>query len=377
MHDQTPDALEIELLPARHGDAVLLTWGPEGDRHRLLVDGGPARAYTEVGARLKEVAGQGDLELLVLTHIDADHIEGTILLTNDADVGIGIGEIWFNGPGQLSHELSAAQGEMFAALVGARAIPFNTSFDGRAVRVPEQGPLPCRKIHGLTLTVLGPDVASLRRLRDSWNSTLDDEGLIFDSPEAALAELRRRRSLTPDDPYMGAPDDRDATWVSELASAYAQPDDSVPNASSIALLAEYAGASVLLTGDATLPALTAGLQRLLDERCLKRLELSALKMPHHGSVRNVSLDLLRMAPARAYLFSSNGSGFGHPDQAGVARVLTHGAQGAELVFNYRSPQTLFWNDEKLLSGRHVRYPAPGAEGIRWPLPPVAADVGPS
>ena len=85
--------LDIEMLPARHGDAILLGWGVPGDRHHMLVDGGPAPAYPDVAGRLSEL-GEAGLDLLVLTHIDADHIEGTILLVNDADLKLRIGEVW-------------------------------------------------------------------------------------------------------------------------------------------------------------------------------------------------------------------------------------------------------------------------------------------
>lgn len=368
MDDLLAGALELEMLPARHGDALLLTWGPPGERHRLLVDGGPARAYGTVADRMAQVAAEGGLDLLVLTHVDADHIEGTILLTNDRGVGLDIDEIWFNGPGQLSDELSAAQGEMFAALVGAREIPFNRRFGGGAVVVRDDSPLPSRELHGLVLTVLGPDVRALRRLRDVWNPTLDDEGLHFTSADEALAALRRRRSLTPDDAYLAAPDDVTAAWVTDLATRPAPLDDSVANASSIVLLAEYAGTSVLLTGDATAPGLVAGVRRLLDERGGDRWELGALKVPHHGSVRNLTRELLALAPADHYLFSSDGSRFGHPDAAGVARVLEFGRPGAELVFNYRTPQTLLWDDEAVLAGATVRYPPAEHSGVRTALP---------
>jgi beta-lactamase superfamily II metal-dependent hydrolase len=369
LKDLLAGAFEIELLPARHGDAILLTWGAADERHRLLVDGGPARAYARVGERMAEVAAAGSLDLLVLTHVDADHIEGTILLTNDAGVGIGIDEIWFNGPGQLSDELSAAQGEMFAALIGAREIPFNRAFKGRAVRVQDDAPLPSHDLHGLTLTVLGPDGRSLCRLRDAWNNTLEDEALHFASAEEALDALRRRRSLNPDDAYLAAPEELDSAWVTELAGRPVPGDDSVPNASSIVLLAEYGGASVLLAGDATAPELTSGIRRLLAERQLERLDLTAMKVPHHGSVRNVTRDLLALAPAERYLFSSDGSRFGHPDAAGVARVLEYGSPGAELVFNYRTPQTLLWDDEAVLGASAARYPEPGTDGVRLALAP--------
>jgi hypothetical protein len=366
--------LEIELLPARHGDSILLSWGPATDRHRLLVDGGPASAYDAVGARMAEVAQEGHLDLLVLTHIDADHIEGTILLTNDAGVGIGIDEVWFNGPGQLSDELSAAQGEMFAALVGARRIPMNAAFGEQPIRVPDDGLLPTRTFAGLQLTVLGPDRQSLLRLRDSWTGTCEDEGFVFATAEEALVALRRRRRLNADDVYLDDEPMPRSDEVSDLARQVVATDTSVPNASSIVLLAEYDGSRVLLAGDATPDGLTAGVRRLLAERHLDRLDLDVLKVPHHGSTRNLTRELLSLAPADHYLFSSDGSRFGHPDRGGVAKCLEFGKPGAELVFNYRSPQTLAWDEPELLASSIARFPDEGKSGVRLPVPARRPEV---
>ena len=40
----------IELLPAAHGDAIWLEYGPDAQPHRILIDGGPAPTY-ESGLR--------------------------------------------------------------------------------------------------------------------------------------------------------------------------------------------------------------------------------------------------------------------------------------------------------------------------------------
>jgi hypothetical protein len=355
--------LELEMLPARHGDALLLTWGPRADRHRLLIDGGPASAYIKVSERLREVAAEGPLDLLVLTHIDADHIEGTLLLTNDADLDIGIRDYWFNGPAQVAPKLGAAQGEMLAALIGARGIPLNAAFDKAAVCAPDAAALPVHRLPGgLTLTVLGPDREDLAKLRTVWLSTLRDGGLVFASEEQALKELRRRSGLDPATTFLSGPK---RPSITDLAQTPTSPDTSAPNRSSIVLLAEYAGNTVLLSGDATPRALLAGIRRLLAERSLERLDLTAFKLPHHGSTRNVTKDLLGLLPADNYLFSSDGTTFGHPDDAGVAKCLAFGKPGSALMFNYRNPRTLQWQDGNYLGPRGNRacYPAAGAEGI--------------
>src|SRR3954471_14921300 len=120
--------MEIELLPARHGDAILVSWDDAGTRHRMLVDAGPAIAYDAVRCRMATVAAEGSLDLLVLTHVDADHVEGMILLVNDADVGIGVDEVWFNGWRHLGSELAGPHGEILTELIARREIPWNRRF---------------------------------------------------------------------------------------------------------------------------------------------------------------------------------------------------------------------------------------------------------
>jgi beta-lactamase superfamily II metal-dependent hydrolase len=361
--------LELELLPAKHGDALLLTWGSSTERRRLLIDGGPAGAYPKVGARLREIAGHGPLDLLVLTHIDADHIEGTLLLTNDAELNLGIDQYWFNGPAQVSPKLGAAQGEMLAALIGARRIPLNRAFGSAAVCVPDTGSLPVHRLPGgLTLTVLGPDRDALARLRDVWLGTLEDGGLVFASPEQALEALRARAGLNPAVTFLSG--QRSRPDITALLQEPSRNDTSPPNRSSIVLLAEYAGNAVLLAGDATPVTLMSGVRRLLAERGLERLELAALKLPHHGSTRNVTKELLERLPAENYLFSSDGGKFGHPDDAGVAKCLAYGKPDSALVFNYRNPRTLQWQDDDVLKPHRNRalYPAAGSEGVTVSMP---------
>ena len=364
--------LVVEMLPARHGDALLIAWGEPGRHRCMLIDGGPATAYEALRARMVEAAAEGPLELLVLTHIDGDHIEGLILLINDATVPLDIRNMWFNGSAQLVPEMGPVQGEILSALVTGRDIGWNAAFGHRAVCVDDDGPLPVRELPGgLRLTVLGPDRATLRRLRDSWKQTCDDAGLEFGSAEDALDVLRHRKYLNPASGYLGvAP-----VEVHDWAATVTPKDYKVPNRSSIVLLAEYGSARVLLAGDATPGVLVPALRRLLAERGLTRLPLSAFKLPHHGSAGNVTSGLLDLVPAERYLFSSDGSLFGHPDKYAVARVLEAADRPVDVVFNYRTEQTAIWDRERHGADDYdytTRYPGEGSAGVTIVVP---ADAG--
>ncbi len=77
--------LSIELLPAAHGDAIWIEYGPVASVSRILIDGGPAPTY-QLGLRRRiELLPQNArmLELFVVTHIDADHIDGALILLQE------------------------------------------------------------------------------------------------------------------------------------------------------------------------------------------------------------------------------------------------------------------------------------------------------
>jgi beta-lactamase superfamily II metal-dependent hydrolase len=365
--------LVVELLPACHGDAILLEWpDPSSADHptrRMLVDCGPARAYTDIANRLRELEPR-HIDLLVLTHVDADHIEGMILAVNDAAVGLDVDEVWFNGYPQLAAgELAAPHGEILGALICQRGIPWNAAFDKRAAKASSDGQLLSRVVlpGGLAVTVLGPAEPDLTALLDHWKDTCDEAGLTVGSVGESLRLLQQKRNLLPDDAYLSSylsaapiPD------VEQLAQDRRGNDTKIPNRSSIVLLAEYHNRSVLLAGDSTPSVLHAALLRVLDERGVDHLELTDFKVPHHGSAKNISRQILELAPAERYLFSTDGSYFGHPDDTAVASVIRYGSCGAELVFNYGNPRTRQWNLAELREQYHyrARYPEAGMSGIR-------------
>ena len=361
--------LRLEMLPARQGDCLLVEWSAPDRVLRMLVDAGPAPAYPLIAQRLALLAPPR-IDVLVLTHVDADHVEGAILLTNDRDLDIEIGEVWYNGSRQLAGELGPVQGEILSAIIEKRALGWNGTFGAAAVKAPDQGRLVDHELPGgMRVTVLSPDGPCLRRLRDVWWEVCQEEGLAVGSVEDALRAPGCTTCTETGQSYLAAPEAMD---VDSLARSRSATDRSLPNASSVVLLLEYGGERLLLAGDSTPDMLLPAVRRLLHERAVDRLPLSAFKLPHHGSAKNVTRPLLECLPAWHYLFSSDGSYFRHPDPAAVARVVQYGAEGAELVFNYDTARTRAWDDDRLRDpfGYRVRYPDEGSTtvAVEWSVP---------
>ena len=85
------------------GDCLVLSWGDRGDVRHMVVDGGRSSAWPHLRNRLEAIAAAREtVERFVITHIDADHIEGALKFARDADRPLVPGQVWFNGLDQMT-----------------------------------------------------------------------------------------------------------------------------------------------------------------------------------------------------------------------------------------------------------------------------------
>ena len=378
------EVFRIELLPARHGDCLLLSYGDAARPHRVLIDGGPIGAYGALSARLAALPeDQRELELLVITHVDGDHIEGCLKLLNHPELAT-FRDIWFNGwphiaqelkeppPGPRrapsdeadSHQRSAMQGTEISVRIDGRQ--WNAAFEGAPVFVPAAGPLPVRELPGgLRLTLLSPTLDKLVKLRTAWSRALE-RAEVDPANEAALrARLDGRAAYRASGARLRPTPDQ---MMSSAALALGPMDDAVANGSSIAVIAEYAGRRLALLGDAHAPTLAATLGRLAAATGAATLRLDAVKLAHHGSAANLSPDLLGRIECGTWLVSTDGSLFQHPDDEAIHAVVRQ-VPGARLLFNYRSARTAPWDEPAMRAahGHQAFYPRYPAAGIALDL----------
>jgi hypothetical protein len=329
----------IDMLPADHGDCLWVSYGPDAAPRHVLVDAGTTSTWSRLQPRLAEaVAANGGrlhFELLVVTHVDADHVGGALKLLEEAPaMGVRFGEVWFNGWHHLDNErpphddtLGAKQGEALSALIASWDLPWNASFERRAVMVPATGPLPERTFSGLTLTLLSPTFEKLQALKPVWEQEVVRAGL---QPGAAYTAFDVEQ-----------PSDALGGRVEDLAAVPFAADTTRPNGSSIAFLAEYEGKRVLFGADAHVDVLLASLARGPLQNA-EALAIDAFKVPHHGSRRNLDRRLVQAVPAARYLISTNGAQFHHPDPEAIARIAVYGPAAKTLEFNYRTDFNREW-----------------------------------
>jgi hypothetical protein len=309
----------IEAVNAKQGDCLLLHWGEPPDVRLALIDGGPSGVYTQwLGPRLDALAerdpGPLPIELALVSHVDDDHIHGVLDLFSglveaddqETDPRCSVDRLWHNAfhvltGSELAGASTAAASELrssqaaSAASAGAIAASIDQGRrlegDARRLAVPINdghggmisAPLVRELPGGLRLSVVAPSSKRLEALRKEWEREAAKHG------KAAA-----------------------------LATAYL--DTSVYNRSSIVVYAQVADMRMLLTGDARGDEILEGLQAAGITAGEAPLEVDLLKVPHHGSARNVELSFFRRIRARHYVISADGK-YDNPEDATLQMIV--------------------------------------------------------
>jgi hypothetical protein len=311
----------LEALQAFHGDCLLVHAGTAQEPVLLLVDGGPSNTWeTSLQPRLEELraaraAQSGDgalpIDLAMVSHIDDDHVHGMVdfageLVTEQLDskpLRYAVQTLWHNSFDDViggdaealrsaavealeqpigdprADEIRAAGLAIVASVGQGRELRDQAARLGWGVNEPFDGPVVLPEggtrsitLHDIKLTVVCPHAAQLDKLHRVWDQWLAEHHKAVVEGKAATA---------------------------------AYVDNSPYNLSSIVVLAECQGKRMLLTGDARGDHVLAG----LDEAGIAedgKTHVEILKLPHHGSIRNLAEDFFARVTADHYVISANG-----------------------------------------------------------------------
>jgi len=291
--------MRLRVVQASFGDCLILEYDLDGLKHHILIDGGPEEIYREhLKPQLQEISRQnGRLDLMVLSHVDEDHVAGLVDLMSDLaqEPYIPIDRLWFNSfrtavggddfmmaafastaaEGRPHSSLyqpafSIAQGEDLWKAAMIFKIPINSGFTEELVHLGT-APRPV-EMEGIRLWVLGPSQKNMERYRREWLKWYEKNK----HKPLGTAALREARKV----------------------------DTSFSNLSSILLLAEAGGRRILLTGDGRGEDVLMGLEKTGFLHGSKPFHVNVFKVPHHGSERNASQELFERVPADIYVISA-------------------------------------------------------------------------
>lgn len=349
-------AMVINLLPALNGDCILVEIQLS---HYILVDGGYVNTYNEyLLPTIKEISARGGkLDLVVVTHIDSDHISGVIRLMEE--MPIGIREIWYNGYRHIqslavtmeekeafvhknickeyqvegTRPISAKQGCTLSALIARNGISWNTPANGDAIMAPISIPIGGDAI----IHVLSPNKGDLEALGSFWKKRLIKDGLLSKAHSEEYWDDAFEFSLSQEKPGFHFHNKKVSKCfdLKKIKEEPYEPDSSATNGSSISFALESEGKKILFLGDAHSETIIESLETLYGENN-KPYHFDAVKLSHHGSYNNNSPELLSMIKTDKWLISTNGDKYNHPDIATLAHIITEGEDN-KLYFNYSLP----------------------------------------
>lgn len=320
----------LDVRRARKGDCLLLHYGSQAEPRLVMIDGGPADVYKpQLKPRIAEIRKQRGLaaadslpvDLLMVSHIDDDHINGILELTAELvtaanekrPLPLRVRSFWHNSfddiIGNNPKELTSA----VAAQFGASALtgePDTDAIEPEAAMVlasVDQGFRLRDDAKRLKLR-LNPEFGGKLAMAKSKGKSLDfGSGLKLTVAGPMKPELEKLQKEH-DDWLKKHKKDK----TKSVPAAFT--DTSVPNLSSIVVLAEAKKKRILLTGDARGDKVLEGLELVGLLKTGGTLKVDVLKMPHHGSDRNMEPIFLRRIIADHYVFSGNGE-HGNPERA--------------------------------------------------------------
>ncbi|MCM0685654.1 hypothetical protein NBH05_06710 [Akkermansia sp. B2-R-115] len=355
--------IEVKNYSAKNGDAFLVRTSP--NRFAMLIDGGYVETFQQyIKPDLLELAATGYvLDLVVATHVDADHILGLLSFfqqncRSDTPTIIPVHQVFHNSlrslmtsPNgqkmmrkddlellreirwrgyslqknviQLEHEISARQGNSLARLLKEGGYKWN---QGTGTKPIGGAGLADFYFPNAKVKILGPNQIRLEALKKWWIAEIRRLGLVgflnfLEELDDVFEFLCSHEIPNLCEQLLSSSD-------ADLEQLYL-PDNSVTNGSSISLIVAAEGRQLLFLGDSwaedIVTALTPGEPTIFD----------AVKISHHGSIHNTSPDLLSLVDSPHFFISTNGDAHNHPDFAVLKAIVDRPANFRRtLHFNY-------------------------------------------
>ena len=368
----------VHFLPAKAGDCFVVEFD---NGECILVDCGYKSTYeTELKPLLIQLKQKGcRVILMLITHIDQDHIEGAIAFLCEngpacAPQIIEVENIWFNGffntlfmrdefqerkrtaigdlqkkrmnmvLGQLSMQIngdagpiSAAHSRSFEELCAQHGYRLNAQFVDRVVKrsADSRNQLVDHSIQigECKLIVLSPNEASLDRLAHKLNvEMIRNFGVHYELSEhmefAALFERLMELQFDPGgfEEHISASEPRLERWIG--TSTLAQMNE--VNNASIVIEIEYKGLKLLYTGDSD----SDSWAKFLTD------EYDMIKISHHGTTKP-NIRLMEKAKGKTILISTDGGRQNrHPENDLLARAILNGNKMIYFNYDIRQKQEL-------------------------------------
>ncbi len=309
---------EFTILPAFHGDCIIVkTYDLANNEFIILIDGGTSSTFKY--SLKTALANISHINLLVLTHIDSDHIGGLINFFKSSLINkIVIDEIWVNHPDIIEvndgETISTGQGDKLINLINIKLPKTNVlSISNDIDQIDKEGN---------NFIILSPTQEISSELYHVWK--MKRKNMIDEKVNISFDIKVYDRTLE------------------ELSKQPFKPDtrvlEDIYNASSIAFLLLCRDVSILFLADSRPEVIYHRLIEL-GYSIEKPLVVDYVKVSHHGSLNNTSQELLSLIKCNNYIISTNGGTADHklPSRETIAKLVYNSNRSEDelkIYFNY-------------------------------------------
>lgn len=310
----------IQVLPAKHGDAVILHCNKSDKKGVIVIDGGPY-PNPRFNPFIKEVENNLPIDLMILTHFDDDHLIGIkkFIENHQYEVPFPVKRIWANCAKHVdfdtSENLSSNKASKMANVLCT--ISQKSLLDWEAYR-----------LNGFVdNTITFADIDIINPRKDLFKHFIDNYKEEYNiRTEENLSNKKNSCSdinidmheLAQRDKSLGNPD---------------KPSELV-NMVSLSMIIYCDAFSILSLGDCFPKEIYLSLiERGYNKE--NKLQVDFVKMSHHGSTENISNELLDIIDCDNFIITTDGSrGYKHPHREALANVLCHPERNYERTINF-------------------------------------------
>lgn len=322
------------MLPALGGDCIVIKIHRDNVHQIIIVDSGMGRQCNTL--LLKEITEwnktYGPVDLVILTHIDNDHINGLIRILRNEDIdNSSIKKIWFNYGVKLEEYFKSESSISIQ-------IPNNSLYTSY-----RQGRELFELLNEKNIELVAPVIAGDHVVVDEWLCI--DVLAPLDNELNALLEDKRYESIVDNAELETSAEKNDYGYSVEVLNSRAFSENGVTNtnASSIACLLSYSGHKILLLGDAKASTIEKRLRHLGASE-VNPLKIDYCKISHHGSKSNTSGSLISIINCDKYMLSTNWKS-GKPSKECLSRIVVNSKRPVTFLCNYEPYREIFTEDE--------------------------------
>ncbi|TRX35107.1 MBL fold metallo-hydrolase [Flavobacterium sp. ZT3R18] len=305
--------MKLSILEAGKGDCFILSWGEKNDFH-IVIDSGVYGTYRFIKEKLRSIPS---LVGIIVTHVDYDHIGGFFKLIQDTEAPIKINfPVFINTPELIlfpedNNLVNYNHGEEFSKILEAN----NLEKKGLYIGMNDTNKI---NIEGLELTIISPYKKVLDELCVKWTASLIRDNYISESANSDKVSTENKELKSSEE-------------ILNEKEIIHKWDDDLINSSSIAFIANYNGKKILFLADANPDLVCEELEKMGHTEA-SPLKVESVKLGHHGSKFNTTIDLLKRIKTNSFIISTNGTGpYYHPNRETIVRIAKYGRKLNEAI----------------------------------------------